>query len=57
MRISKRQQYTNEEFFIGFRKTRNGCPSSATAPTSYEISGKWANTTAAINEITIIDCG
>ena len=45
------------KLFIGFINILNGGPSSATVPSSYEISGKWANTTAAINEMTIIDGG
>ena len=42
--------------FIGFINILNGGPSSATVPSSYEISGKGANTTTAINEITLFDC-
>ena len=43
------------KLFIGVINILNGGPSSATVPSYYEISGKWANTTAAINEMTIID--
>ena len=45
------------KLFIGFINILNGGPSSATVPSSYEISGKWANTTPASNEMTIIDGG
>ena len=42
---------------IGFISILNGGFSSATVPSSYEISGKWGNSKTAIHGITLFDGG